>query len=100
MHSFSELKKLDTRSLLDTTRRLITNTQHSRTDWIGPAVILLLSIIGVFFIYSAQAFVGGGYWIRQIIWIILGAGVYIVLSRIDYKIYLENAVLIYLASIV
>ncbi len=62
-------------------------------------MILLLSIIGVFFIYSAQAFVGGGYWIRQIVWIVLGAGVYIVLSRIDYKIYLENAVWIYLASI-
>ncbi len=62
-------------------------------------MILLLAIIGVFFIYSAQAFVGGGYWIRQIVWIVLGAGVYIVLSRIDYKIYLENAVWIYLASI-
>ena len=100
LHSFPELKKLDTRILLDTTRRLITNTQHSRTDWIGPAVILILSVIGVFFIYSAQASVGGGYWIRQIVWIILGTGVYIVLSRIDYKIYLENALWIYLASIV
>ncbi len=86
--------------MLDTTRRLISNTQHSRTDWIGPVVIIALSIIGVFFIYSAQAFVGGGYWLRQIIWLVLGSGVYITLSRIDYKIYLENAFWIYAAAVI
>ncbi len=94
------LKQLDTQVLLDTTRRLISNTQHSRTDWIGPAVMLLLSIIGIFFIYSAQAFVGGNFWLKQIVWLVLGAGVYIVLSRIDYKIYLENALWIFLVAVV
>jgi len=95
----AKLKKLDTRTLLDQTRRLISNTQHSRTDWIGPVVIFVLSIIGVFFIFSAQAFVGGGYWMRQIVWLVLGTGVYVVLSRIDYKVYMENAFWIYAASI-
>ena len=86
-----DLNKVDTRILLDTTRRLISNTQHSRTDWISPGVVVLLSIIGVFFIYSSHAFLGADYWIRQIVWIGLGGVVYVVISRIDYKIYLENA---------
>ena len=94
------MNQLDTRFLLDTTRRLITNTQHSRSDWISPIAMLLLAVIGVFFIYSAQAFVGGGYWLRQIVWIFLGSGVYLVLSRIDYKIYMENAFWIYAGAIV
>jgi len=94
-----KLKKLETRTLFDTTRRLISNTQHSRTDWIGPVIMLLLCIIGIFFIYSAQAFTGSNYWIKQIIWIGLGAVVYLVLSRIDYKFYLENAFWFYLVSI-
>ncbi|MEX0322531.1 MAG: rod shape-determining protein RodA [Puniceicoccaceae bacterium] len=95
----STLKQLDTQVLLDTTRRLISNTQHSRTDWIGPAVMLLLSIIGIFFIYSSQAFVSGNYWMKQIVWLILGTGVYIAVSRIDYKIYLENALWIFLVAV-
>jgi rod shape determining protein RodA len=93
------LKQLDTGRLLDTTRRLISNTDGTRTDWISPVCMLLLSVIGIFFIYSAQAFIGGTYWIRQMIWIVLGTGVYLVVSRIDYKIYLENAFWIYAAAI-
>ncbi|MGC9450141.1 MAG: FtsW/RodA/SpoVE family cell cycle protein [Oceanipulchritudo sp.] len=91
--------QLDTRFLLDTTRKLVDDTRHSRNDWISPVVMLLLSVLGLFFIYSAQAFVGGAYWIRQIIWIVLGAGVYVVVSRIDYKIYLENAFWFFAAAL-
>ena len=91
--------QLDTRYLLDTTRRLVTDTQRARTDWISPVVMLLLAVIGIFFIYSAQAFVGGGYWMRQIVWIFLGAVVYIVVSRIDYKFYMAFAFWIYAGAI-
>jgi rod shape determining protein RodA len=91
--------QLDTRFLLDTTRKLVTDTKHSRTDWISPLVMFLLCVVGLFFIYSAQAFVGGGYWLRQIVWIVLGSGVYVVVSRIDYKIYLENAFWFYAAAV-
>ena len=93
------MKELDTQRGLYTTRRLVSNADAMRTDWISPVCMLLLSIVGIFFIYSAQAFVGGGYWIRQIIWIILGSGVYLVVSRIDYKFYLENAFWFYAAAI-
>jgi rod shape determining protein RodA len=93
------VQKLDTRSLLDTTRQLLTRTEGGRTDWINPLIMLLLAVIGIFFIYSAQAFVGGTYWIRQIVWLFLGAGVYTVIARIDYKIYLENAFWFYAIAI-
>jgi len=73
--------------------------EGGRTDWIGPILILTLCIVGLFFIYSAQAFVDGKYWIRQIIWIFLGGGVYAVVGRIDYKIYLENAIWFYLLAL-
>lgn len=94
------MRPQQTHRLFDTTRRIISTTQGSRTDWIAPVCILLLAIIGEFFIFSAQAFVGGQYWIRQIVWLVLGSGVYVVVSRIDYKILMENAFWLYLGSIV
>lgn len=94
------LQRLETKYLLDTTRRVISSTEHIRTDWISPVCIALLACIGTFFIYSAQAFSGGDFWIRQIVWLMLGAGVYGATARIDYKILLENASWFYLAGIV
>jgi len=94
------LKQLDTRRIFETTRRLVSTVEGPRTDWVGPVCMLLLCIIGLFFIYSAQAFVGGTYWVRQMVWIVLGSGVYIVVSRIDYKLYLENAFWIYAAAVI
>lgn len=61
--------------------------------------MLILSIAGVFFIWSAQAYTGGGLWRMQIIWIILGAGVYAFVSRLNYKILLEKAHWIYLLAV-
>lgn len=93
------MKRLEAARLLDSTRKFVRSTEGGRTDWINPVVMLMLAIIGLFFIYSAQAFVGGGYWLRQVVWIGMGSVVYIVVSRIDYKIYLENALWIYLAAV-
>lgn len=62
--------------------------------------MLLLSIIGLFFIYSAQSFTGGQLWQRQILWLAVGAAVYLILAKIDYKFYLENAFWFYLAAII
>lgn len=86
--------------MFETTRRLVSTVEGPRTDWIGPVCMLLLCVVGLFFIYSAQAFVGGTYWIRQMVWMVLGTGVYVVVSRIDYKLYLENAFWIYMAAVV
>jgi rod shape determining protein RodA len=93
------MRPLQTHRLFDTTRRILLSTQGSRTDWVSPICILLLAVLGEFFVYSAQAFVGGEYWIRQIVWLVLGSIIYLIISRIDYKIYMENAFWIYCGAI-
>ncbi|MFP4673326.1 MAG: FtsW/RodA/SpoVE family cell cycle protein [Opitutales bacterium] len=71
-----------------------------RMDWINPSCMLILCVLGVLFIYSAQyAQESANDWKKQIVWILLGWGVYGVLARVNYKIFLENAHLIYLAGI-
>lgn len=69
-------------------------------DWVGPLCIVCLAVTGVFFIYSAQAFVESNNWLMQLAWLGLGAGVYFLVGRIDYHFYLRNAVFIYLAGII
>jgi rod shape determining protein RodA len=93
------MRPLDTRYLLDTTRRLISTTDSYRTDWINPACMLVLAIIGLFFIYSAQSFTGGDFWVRQMVWLGLGSVVYAIVARLDYQIYLQNAIWIYLIAL-
>lgn len=60
-----------------------------------PLCIFILGIIGIFFIYSAQAYVGGSQWVRQIVYLIIGAGAYVVISHVNYKLLLENAHYLY-----
>jgi rod shape determining protein RodA len=64
---------------------------HHRWDWINPVCMLLLATIGVFFIYSAQVATGRTQWMNQIVWIGVGAVVYVVVSLVDYKVWLKYA---------
>ncbi len=80
-------------------RALIHQAGRGRTDWIQPVCMGVLCVMGVFFIYSAQVYSGQSLWIRQVVWIVLGAGVYIGISLLDYKILLEKAHLIYFGSV-
>ncbi len=66
-----------------------------RVDWVQPFCILILGIMGIFFIYSAQTYIGGSQWIRQIVYLIIGAGAYVVFSLVNYKLLLENAHYLY-----
>ena len=70
-----------------------------RTDFIGPICMLLLCLIGVFFIYSAQSYSGGSSWKMQIAWLAIGGIAYISISLINYKFFLEHAHLFYWGSI-
>ena len=79
---------------------LVNRLQSSRTDWIQPLCIGLLGIMGLFFIYSSQAYTEGAFWKKQIIWLILGGGIYTLLSCIHYRLFLENALYIFLASLI
>ncbi len=86
-------------SPLDTLSFFRTSTR-GRWDWVNPLAIILLSVIGVFFIYSAQLTVNGRNWITQLVWITGGAGVYLAVSLIDYRFWLSVAHWFYLAAIV
>ncbi len=79
---------------------LIRQAGRGRTDWIQPVCMAVLCVMGVFFIYSAQVYSGQTQWIRQMVWIVLGTGVYMAVSWLDYKILLEKAHLIYFGSVV
>ena len=71
-----------------------------RADLLNPLCVLLLGAIGILFIYSAQISNGGDDWKKQLVWITLGSGVYIIIASINYKIFLKYAHLIYAAGIV
>lgn len=81
-------------------QNLMHSEERHRFDVVNPACTLLLCAIGVLFIYSAQySHSDGGDWKRQIFWIVMGGGVYSVISAINYKIFLEYAHFIYMAGI-
>lgn len=61
--------------------------------------MLLLSLIGVAFIYSAHAFTVTDFWLKQLVWIGLGGALYTAVALIDYRFYLQNAIWFYLAGL-
>lgn len=73
--------------------------EHSRFDPISPVCIIALSIIGVFFIYSAQHYQPNKDWIKQIIGIGVGGTAYVIVSLIDYKIFLRFSHWIYVLAL-
>jgi rod shape determining protein RodA len=73
-------------------------TTRSRWDRFTPIALLGLSLFGIFFIYSAQLSVQGNSWITQVVWLTAGAGVYIAVSLIDYRIWMSVAHWLYLAA--
>ena len=75
-------------------------TTRERFDWITPLAMAALCTMGVFFIYSAQLERHGGDWKKQIIFLVLGAGVYVATSLIDYRFWLTIVHWIYLACII
>ena len=74
-------------------------TTRERFDRITPACILALGIIGVFFIYSAQMARDGTQWRQQLIYLVLGAVIYLGTSLLDYRIWLRYAHWVYLAAL-
>lgn len=75
-------------------------TTREHFDRITPFCILGLSLFGVVFIYSAQYARSGGQWQQQLIYLILGAIVYIGTSLLDYRIWLRYAHWVYLVGII
>jgi rod shape determining protein RodA len=66
-------------------------TTRERWDLATPLALLGLGLIGVTFIYSAQLSNTAlhNVWLMQLIWLSLGAGVYVMVSLIDYRFWLS-----------
>ena len=75
-------------------------TTRERFDRITPACIVVLSLLGVFFIYSAQMARDGTQWKGQILYLTLGAVIYLATALLDYRIWLRYAHWVYLAGLV
>ncbi len=62
--------------------------------------LLGLSTFGVCFIYSAQFSSHGNAWANQLLWLTLGAAIYLAVSLVDYRFWLSVAHWFYLACLV
>jgi rod shape determining protein RodA len=86
------LRRLDLASFFKLTTR-------ERFDWITPACMMVLSLIGVFFIYSAQFSSDDNPWSKQVVYLLLGAVIYVTTSLLDYRLWLKYAHFVYLAAL-
>ena len=75
-------------------------TTRGRWDWVTPLAITGLAAIGVAFIYSAQLAAHGREWVTQLVWLTLGAGVYLAVSLFDYRFWLGVAHWLYALAMV
>jgi rod shape determining protein RodA len=87
-----DLRRIDFSSLFKLTTR-------ERFDWITPVCLGLLCTFGVFFIYSAQLASGREQWEQQVVWIGVGAILYLAVSLLDYRLWLRWSHWVYLGSL-
>jgi len=66
-------------------------TTRERWDHWTPIAMAGLGAFGIAFIYSAQLPVQGRGWMVQLLWLAIGAGVYVTVSLIDYRFWLGVA---------
>lgn len=83
------------------TRRQSSNLRLSRRPWdrISIGCMLVLLLIGVAAIHSAQICSEGTQWRWQIFWILLGAALYGLTARTDYAVFSKYAHWFYLLGI-
>jgi len=75
-------------------------TTRARWDAVTPFAIAGLGLFGVAFIYSAQLSVQGSDWIKQVVFLLIGGGLYVGVSLIDYRFWLGVAHWIYFFAMV
>jgi rod shape determining protein RodA len=78
---------------------IFNRTTRERFDWITPAAMACLCAIGVTFIYSAQFSSQQNFWIKQILFLTVGWGLYALVSLIHYRVWLSIGHWFYLASL-
>lgn len=65
-------------------------------DWTLIGLLLLNSFIGVIFIYSSSHYLPGNYYLKQMLWILIGMVVIFLFLTIDYRYLVTYSVYIYL----
>lgn len=60
-------------------------TTRERWDLWSPVALGLLGCIGLAFIFSAQLSQNANDWWKQIIWLVVGAGIYLAVALVDYR---------------
>ena len=75
-------------------------TTRERWDFGTPLALVGLGTFGVCFIYSAQFSVHGNDWIKQLVFLALGAALYVGVALIDYRFWLSVAHWFYLACLI
>jgi len=72
-------------------RLLVDRRLFGEIDWVLLGLVLLLSLIGVFFIYSSTHFMPGAHHVRQLIWIGVSLAALFLVLAVDYKFFLALA---------
>ena len=74
----------------------------TRADWdiVTPLALLGLGLFGIAFIYSAQFQTQGNDWLKQAIFLSVGASLYVAVSLIDYRFWITIAHRIYMGGLV
>ena len=74
-------------------------------DWLAILAAAILIATGLAFIYSAswrgeEIGLAGGWFNKQIVWVTLGTALAFTLAQVDYRVWLQQAWWLYLASII
>lgn len=72
-------------------RRLFENI-----DWSLIGLLIFNSALGVVFIYSSSHYLSGGFYLKQIFWILLSLGVLFLVLSVDYKILVTYSLYFYI----
>ena len=69
-------------------------------DWVLVGLVLLQCVLGLVMIYSSSHFVSGHYYLRQLIWVGIGALALLPVLAVDYKFLVDFAFYFYGAALV
>jgi len=64
-------------------------------DWVLLGLILVLSLLGVFFIYSSSHFLPGNHALRQLVWLGISLAAMFLIALVDYKFLISFSVYFY-----
>lgn len=64
-------------------------------DWVLVGLSIFLALIGVMFIYDSSHLLTGHYFVRQLLWVLVGIGVMGTVAAVDYKFLLSFSPVFY-----